>query len=896
MDFQPGQMLSHYRLVKTIGEGGMGVIWMALDTKLNRNVAIKILPSRLTADQERRLRFQREAQMAASLSNPAIAVIHEVGEHEGTPYLVMELLSGRTLRDTIDGKPLALNEWLRIGVAIADGLAHAHKQGIVHRDLKSSNVMVTEDRHVKLLDFGLAKLLEPEAAKGPSREIHTRLDTISKELTRAGSVLGTVAYMSPEQARGEPIDHRSDIFSFGIMLYEMATGKLPFHGKSDIESLNATITQDPPSLSEMVPGVPLDLDRVVRKAMEKEPERRYQHVDELATDLRNLQRDLDTGRTRISGAVVSRPAPSGGRLRWIGGSALAVLVAVLAALLWRGSAPPPSDTSGAGPATGRKMIAVLPFENLGPPEDEYFAEGMTEEITSRLATVNGLGVISRKSAMQYAGTDKSTKQIGQELGVDYVLEGTVRWARNADGPSRVRITPQLIHVVDDTHVWAERYDEVIDDIFEVQASIAGRVIEQLGVTLLEPDRRAVESRPTGSIEAYQAYVRGKTYAFSNDYTEENYRLAVEMFERAVSLDDRFALAYTELSIAHAAMVHFGYDPTPERRAKSRAAVERAAELAPDAPEVDVAWGWYHYWCFRDYDKALEAFARAEEEIPSDSQLQLGIGSVYRRQGRWEDTLRYYKKALELDPLGAEIAYNIADTYEVMREFPEAIRAYEHSIALAPDQINSYRSIAGCHISWEGSLEKARGALETMPRTDELGYGLAWIQMESLEGRYEEALERFASLPGGGIDGNVERPLIPALLHLFLGREAEARSAFESARDLYEKEIEARPEDPAMHSKLGIALAGLGEAEKAIREGKRGVELYPVSLDAFWGPNHVEDLALIYVLVGDHESALDRLESILSIPSHTTVNDLKLDPAWAPLRDHPRFRKLEERFG
>jgi TolB-like protein/Flp pilus assembly protein TadD/tRNA A-37 threonylcarbamoyl transferase component Bud32 len=917
MALEPGQTLAHYRLVEKIGEGGMGVVWKAEDTKLNRHVALKILPPELTADAERRLRFQREAQAAAALSHPNIAVIHEVGEHEGTPFIVMEFLEGKSLRELIRQRPLPMREWLRLALPVAEGLAHAHKHGIVHRDLKPDNVMITAEGQVKLLDFGLAKLLQPEALPaGTDRELHSRLETISRELTRAGKVLGTVAYMSPEQARGEAADHRSDLFSFGVMLYEMASGRLPFKGKSDVEALSATIATEPQPLSQVVEGLPADAERVVRKALEKEPDSRYQHADELATDLRNLKRDLDSGRASIPSVVTAgvaaerQPsAPTGRRLK---GWALAAALVVAAAAIVFGylqlrpvEEPGESELAGsaAQQAEGeavtpeRKMIVVLPFENLGPPEDEYFAAGMTEEITSRLAAVSGLGVISRTSAFQYDRTGKSLKQVGEDLGVDYVLEGTVRWARQADA-SRVRITPQLIRVADDTHLWADAYDRVIEDIFQVQSDIAGNVIEQLGVALLEPERGAVETKPTDNPEAYNAYLRGLHYARLPSFSEEVELLVIEAFQRAVELDPDFALAHAELSKAHLRLYNSRFDRTEERLAMAKRAVDRATELAPDSPQVHLALGFYHYQRHRDYEAALEEFAIAERGMPSDAGLLAATAFVYRRQGRWEEALADFEKALELDPMDAERAYELGLAYQRLRRYPDAVRYFDRSIALAPDQIVAYGLKAWAYQLWKGATEEARAVLEAMPQSDNLlVVATVWYWQKIYEGNYQEAIDLISS---DSVDslfwGWGSKDLMRARAYEFLDRPDLAREAYDAARALLEEELRSRPDDAPLHGLLGYALAGLGRKEEAIRHGKRAVELNPVSEDAYTGPDGVEHLAEIYTMVGEHDAALDRLEYLLSIPSKVSVPYLRLYRRWEPLWDHPRFKELEERFG
>jgi TolB-like protein/Flp pilus assembly protein TadD/tRNA A-37 threonylcarbamoyl transferase component Bud32 len=911
-------MLSHYRLVEKIGEGGMGIVWKALDTELNRHVAVKILPPELTADAERRLRFKREAQAAAALNHPHIATIHEVGEHEGSPFLVMELVEGKSLRALVHRRPLPLEEWLRLALPIAQALAHAHQNGVVHRDLKPENVLVTSDGQVKLLDFGLAKLLHPEKLpEASAREVSTRLETISRELTRAGKVLGTVAYMSPEQAKGKPADHRSDLFSLGVMLYEMAVGRLPFRGESDVEALSATIAQEPPSLSEVIGEIPAEAERVVRKALEKDPESRYQHADEMATDLRNLKRDLDSGRASIPSGpatgIAARPpagTTSARNARWWALGATALVAALAAVVIYQQlrTAGEPGEARGA-PAAGqeraaaeagreRKMIVVLPFENLGPPEDEYFAAGMTEEITSRLAVVSGLGVISRTSAFQYDRTGKSIRQVGEDLGVDYVLEGTVRWARQAGGASRVRITPQLVRVADDTHVWAGAYEQVIEDIFQVQSEIAGEVIEQLGVALLEREREALDSRPSANPEAYTAYLRGLHYPRLPSFSEEDARLAIEVFRRAVQLDPGFALAHAELSKAHSYHYHMRYDRSKERLEMAKRAVDRAMELAPESPEVHLALGYYHYWGHMEYEPALKEFAIAGKGLPNSAELLEATAYVYRRQGRWAEHLVRLEKAVELDPLDAQKALNLVLSYGALRRYEDAVEQLDRSIALAPNQTAAYGLKALTYWLWKGTTEEARAALEAMPEADTPRAAVGWFLQEMHEGKYREALDRLSSGPIRDIlpQREIPRGLFQAWAYQSLNEPKLARGAYDAARSLMEERLRDRPDDARLHVNLGVALAGLGRKEEAIRHGKRAIELNPVSRDAMNGPHIVGSLALIYTMVGEHDAALDRLEDLLSIPSGFSVAYLRLDRRWEPLWDHPRFKDLETRFG
>ena len=907
-----GRTLSHFRIVEKIGEGGMGVVYRAEDTDLRRPVALKVLPPELVGNEERRLRFVREARAAAAVTHPNIATIHEIGEArddsgEGPSvvFIAMELVEGKTLRDHIAGRSMLMKDALRIATEMAEGLAEAHKAGVVHRDFKPDNVIVGSNGHAKILDFGLAKLLEERSGKiDPAA---SKMDTISGEMTREGKIFGTAAYMSPEQARGKEVGAGSDIFSFGTTLYEMVTGKVPFQGDTSTDILSAITRDEPAPPSQQNREIPPKLEEIISQCLEKDPRDRYLHADQLAADLRKVKRVTDSGvqvvRTPSGPTAVLTSGfwrlPIRGRSAWWG---LAVALIALAGFLgyvgFR-SGGEPGETGASQEA--RQMIVVLPFDNLGSSEDDYFAAGMTEEITSRLAVVRGLGVISRKSALQYANTTKRTKQIGEELGVEYVLEGSVRWARSAAGSSRVRITPQLIRVSDDTALWAETYDRTIDDIFEIQSEIAEKVIEQLGVTLLDRERRAVDARPTENLEAYQAYLQGLRNRTQGAVNFTDLKMQMQMFERAVELDPDFALAHAELSQMHSNLYHMGWDRTDERLKMAQGAVDRALELAPDVPEVHLALGLYHSWGNKEYDRALEEFSLAEREMPNNADLYASIGFVRRRQGIWEDALQNLQRAFELDPLRAEISWEIGMTYMLLRRYPEALSYFEQSIALAPNQIPAYASSAAAYRFWKGTTRKAREVLETMPETSDPLAIEAWFWQEMAEGRYRQVLERLSS-SGLQVIESLDGGLIPvslfeALAHGRLNESEDARRAYAAALEMLEDLARERREDPYVEIQRGIALAGLGRVEEAIQAGRRAVELYPVSLDAFGGTDFVERLALIYTMVGEHDAALDELESLLSSPGWSrSAHELKLNPVWEPLRNHPQFKKLVERFG
>ncbi len=558
----------------------------------------------------------------------------------------------------------------------------------------------------------------------------------------------------------------------------------------------------------------------------------------------------------------------------------------------RESEPETTETATSPAEVGRQMMVVLPFENLGAPEDEFFAAGMTEEITTRLAAVSGLGVISRKSAMQYAGTDKTIQQIGEELGVQYVLEGTVRWAKTDDG-SRVRISPQLIQVSDDTNLWADTYDRVIDDVFEVQSDIAGEVINQLGVTLLEPEQASVQARPTENMEAYQAYLRGLDQTGHLTYSEEDRMTEIQMFERAVELDPGFAEAWADLSIAHSGLINLGMDKSPERLALAKAAVDRALELDPDLPDAHLALAYYHYWGLRDYEPALEALAIAERSMPDDQDVLIADFAIRRRQGRLDESLESVQRAFELSPLEDDLPREIGVVHLMIGDPEKALESFDESISLAPDQQAAYLFKMVAH--WAlGDIEGARQDFERMPQTP--GAFLTYHQagQEFMERDFEQALVALDEAPTEILEApDLWIPLdrLRGEAYLRLGDQEKSRQAYESALEIAQRQLAVNPEDARLHSALGQIYAGLGRKDEAIRAGEEAVKLYPPEKDALHGPTHVEELARIYTQVGEYDKALEQLDRLFSIPTWYTPGWITIDPNYDALRDHPRYEEV-----
>jgi serine/threonine protein kinase/Tfp pilus assembly protein PilF len=660
-----GKQISHYKILEKLGSGGMGDVYKAEDTQLKRTVALKFLPPELTRDPEAKARFLHEAQAASALDHPNICTIYETGTtDDGQSFIAMAYYEGETLREKIENnlpQVLNLREVLDIAIQIAQGLAKAHSHEIVHRDVKPANIMLTSDGLVKILDFGLAR------AAGQTK------------LTQSGSTVGTISYMSPEQAQGMEADHRTDIWSLGVLLYEMISGRRPFEGEYDQAILYSLVNEEPEPLTALRTGLPMELERIVNKCLAKSADERYQHADELHVDLHQCQRALASGKSD-SVSRVSRKRIR--KSRHLIPAAVVLVAAIGLAYFTDLFLPTQEDQS-----TERIMLAVLPFENLGEPEDAYFADGISDEILTKLSTIPQLGVIARESSFKYRSDEKSIAEIGQELGVQYILRGDIRWQRMAEGASRVRITPKLISVVENTNAWANIYDEKLEEIFAVQANVAEQITEALDIALLAPERQSLRARPTETLEAYDYYLQGMPYFRRS--TQQDLQIAEQMFERAVDLDAKFALAYARLSEVHSSIYWYHFDRSDERLIKAKWAADLAFELKPELPDAHRAAAFYYYWGLLDYDKALEHFAIARRYRPNDSYINLGIGSVWRRKGKLEKAVAYHQKALEVDPHSALLALNLANSYVLLRNYAHVERYFDRANLLDPSWPRPY---------------------------------------------------------------------------------------------------------------------------------------------------------------------------------------------------------------
>ncbi len=870
-----GSDLSHYKILEKLGEGGMGVVYKALDTKLNRPVALKFLPDHLTANQTEQSRFLQEAQAAATINHPNVCTIYDIREESGKHFIVMEYVDGANLRGSIPIR--SADDALSYAIQIGEALHEAHGKGIVHRDIKAENIMLNAKHQIKVMDFGLAKL------KG------------SLKLTRTSSTVGTLAYMAPEQIQSGDVDARSDIFSFGVVLFEMLAGRMPFRGEHEAAIMYSILNEAPESVLTHRSDVPPELDRIIKRALEKDPADRYQHIDDMVSEIRRLKKQS----TRVIRPEIieqsARPTVAGKKNRqsWMLIWAGIVVVALIGAFVFlpRLTNPSASDNHG-----GRKMVAILPFENLGSPDQEYFADGITEEITSKLSGISGLGVIARSSAMQYKKTSKPIKQIAEELGVSYILQGTIRW-ENEGGTSRVRVNPQLINAADGTQMWSQPSEAVLASAFKIQSDIASQVASALNVTLLQHEKQSLEAKLTENSEAYDAYLRGAEYLYRST-GEQDVRIAEQLHERAVELDPKFVAAYSRLAAIHSHIYWEYYDHTPERVRKSKEAAETAMRLDPNAPEAHGAMGWYYYHCLRDYEKALKEFNLALEQQPNNTDYLLGVGAIDRRVGKFDEAIGYFTRICEIDPRSPGMLVELANTHVPIRRYADAIRFYDRVLALAPDITEIYYAKAQVYLLWEGTVVNAQKALDDALQqklgSQDRTFQFNRIALRMLGRDYQGAMRILDSLDTNVFDyqyWHIPKANMTGEIYGYLKKPLEQKTAYESARVFLESELRDHPDDPRIHSSLGIAYAGLSRKEEAIREGKRATELLPTSIDAAIGPIRMFDLARIYVMTGHDDEAMDMLEKLLSMPSYVSGPYLRLDPTWDRLRNNPRFQKL-----
>ncbi len=699
-----GQTITHYRILQMLGGGGMGVVYEAEDLKLGRNVALKFLPQELAKDPQALERFRREARAASALNHPNICTIYDIDQADGVWFIAMERLEGETLKHKIAGKPLEIDAVADWGMQIADALDAAHSKGIVHRDIKPANIFVTARGQAKILDFGLAKQTPAQAAGGSAALLAA---TAEQQLTSPGTALGTVAYMSPEQVRGKELDARTDLFSFGVVLYEMVTGTLPFRGETSGVLSESILNRAPTPPIRLNPELPAKLEAIIDKSLEKDPEVRYQSAAELRADLRRLRRDTESGKTPVTTAASPvRQLP-------LRNATLAVLglllVLGIAGIWWLRKAPQKSASATPGTKTS---LAVLPLQNLsGDPANEYFSDGMTEEIGTKLSKIEGIRIASPGAAARFKGAQKDPKDMGQELGVQYLLQGSVRKAGD-----RVRISVQLIDTSTGFQTWADDFVGDLKDVFSLQDQTALKIAQALNLKLTPQEKNAVQRHYTQNPQAYEAYLRGRALV---DFIDQPKALeaARANFEKALQLDSNYAPALAGLSMVES-FYYRNLDPSEAHLRQARQLAERSLAIDPQLAEADVAMANVYGNMF-DYVHAAEKSREATSVEPDNAHAwdQLSWALGYQQPPDSAGAEKAAREAIRLQPGMFQAHYHLGRALMQQKRFPEAIAAFEQAKSISPSSGTADFGLAQVYIA-QGDYDRAITTLLSLPKGDQ----------------------------------------------------------------------------------------------------------------------------------------------------------------------------------
>jgi serine/threonine protein kinase len=857
----------------------MSRVFLAEEVSLGRKVVIKVLPPDLAATVNVE-RFRREIQLAARLQHPHIVPVHAAGISDGLPYYTMPFIEGESLRARLArAGELPVQDAARILRDVLSALSYAHEHGVVHRDIKPDNVLLTGN-HAVVADFGVAKALSASTTPGSS-------------LTSLGVALGTPAYMSPEQAAADPsTDHRADLYGVGAMAYEMLTGQQVFSARSPQAMLAAHATQKPEPIDARRPSVPRELSSLIMRSLEKHAADRPQSAAEMLTELEAAVTPSGATTPHLGAIAPRRAERSDKRGTFMAMAAAAVLLLLASSTVyWRSHRTP--DNSPAILADSTPSLAVLPFDNLGNKDDAYFADGMTDEISSKLGSLGGLTVIGRQSAKGYANTTKPPQQIGKELGATYLLTGTVRWDRSRNGRNLVKITPVLLRSSSGAEIWSEPYQAEATNVFDIQGKVAEHVADAMRVKLSQSDKAELVSRPTGDPQAYDYFLRGKALATGTGTKPSDYLRAVAFLQRAVDRDRNFALAHAYLGVAHMNAYWWQLDDSPDRLEMARSAIDTALALNPKLAAGYVARATYYYRAKLDYTKALETLLLAEKISPNDPEVLYLKGLIERRQNKWDEAIKDQERSAQLDPRNVRYAIDLCTSLMITRHYPEARGVCERVISLAPDRLDGYTGLSNLILLSTGDVNKAVAILKEAKRQvdpDQWKRGvlaLGWPAVTDPEFRrdMEEGLSAKDEQYRMGL-------LVRSLTFSVYTKNKPAQLAFaDSMIAEAPKAMRGNFLDAVLHALLGEAYAAKGDRQRSLDEGKLSLQTTPLSADAIGSSNNLVAIAYNAVLAGSYDEAITYLEQLLAIPSYVSVPQLRVDPWFDPLRGNPRFERL-----
>jgi serine/threonine protein kinase/Tfp pilus assembly protein PilF len=810
-----GKTISHYKILEKLGEGGMGVVYKARDTKLDRIVALKFLSKRLLFNEEAKTRFTLEAKAASALDHQNIATIYEIDEVEDQCFISMACVDGRSLKEIINERTLSIDEILNIATQIAEGLNAAHKKGIIHRDIKSDNIMITKDGVVKIMDFGLAKLKD---APG---------------VTVDGTVLGTFQYMSPEQLQGEPPDSRSDIFSFGVVMYEMLTGQLPFKGEHYPALFYSILNETPEPLNQYRPEISEGLQSIIDKTLQKDAQNRYQETSELLADLIGGPKDQ---------------------------------------VLWH-----KKKIEEKLKAPKRPSVAVMYLENMSrKKEDEYFAAGMTEDIITDLCSIEGINVASRSDVLPFRDKRINVSEIGRKLSVNYVLEGSVRRVDD-----RVRVNAQLINVADGFHVWAERFDEKLTDIFDLQAEVARKIAQALKVKLQPSEIIQMEKKPTFSIQAYDYYLQGRDYYWREG--KKDMEFAIKLYEKALEIDPNYALAYAGLADAYVYKYEAYYDRSLSILNDAERNSQRALSIDPQLPEAHRSLGRV-YMFKKMTQKAIDEFKKAIHFRPNYFEACRALGWIYEEGRNFDEAIRWAQRALEIRPTDREAFVLLGISYYDQQMYQLALDIFSQALDVAPDYSTAFYHIGSTYLKlgkFDQALEKYKKCVEAGGNPN-VWLDLGWIYL--LKKDYKNSLEFYQkSIDLGYFEFLASYYL--GVVHQQAKEKEEAKKSYEKAIELCCEQLKSDPDNPYFHSTLGLVYQASGEENKAEGAMKTSLKLAPVDGAI------VYDQARFYALKRDEQKAIEFLKQALKLPLGPSKFEVQLDPHFKNLQKSPSFDEL-----